>query len=86
VELGQVAFLGDFGNDSTDAGDTFLSELPLPYPSYDDPDQKIGGELKAPQVFPATAFFDRSGELVFTHQGQYADEAALAADINRYAR
>jgi cytochrome c biogenesis protein CcmG, thiol:disulfide interchange protein DsbE len=83
---GEIAFLGDFGNDSVDAGETFLSELPLPYPSYDDPDQKIAGELKAPQVFPATAFYDRSGELVFTHQGQYRDEQELAADIARYAR
>lgn len=82
----EVAFLGDFGNDSKDAGETFLSELPLPYPSYDDPDQKIADLLKAPQNFPATAFYDRSGELVFTHQGQYADEAALSADIDRYAR
>ncbi|MGZ5309433.1 MAG: TlpA family protein disulfide reductase [Solirubrobacterales bacterium] len=82
----QIAFLGDFGNDSTDAGETFLSELPLPYPSYDDPDQKIADLLKAPRNFPATAFYDRSGELVFTHQGQYADEAELAADIDRYAR
>jgi len=83
---GEIAFLGDFGNDSTDAGETFLSELPLPYPSYDDPDQKIAEQIKAPQVFPATAFYDRSGELVFTHQGQYRDEQELAADIARYAR
>lgn len=82
----KVAFLGDFGNDSTDAGETFLSELPLPYPSYDDPDQEIAAEIEAPQVFPATAFYDRSGELVFTHQGQYRDEQELAADIARYAR
>jgi cytochrome c biogenesis protein CcmG/thiol:disulfide interchange protein DsbE len=82
----EIAFLGDFGNDSKDTGETFLSELPLPYPSYDDPDQKIADLLKAPQNFPATAFYDRSGELVFTHQGQYRDEQELAADIARYAR
>jgi thiol-disulfide isomerase/thioredoxin len=82
----EVAFLGDFGNDSVDAGDTFLSELPLPYPSYDDPEQAIADLLEAPQNFPATAFYDRSGELVFTHQGQYRDEQELAADIARYAR
>lgn len=82
----EVAFLGDFANDSRDAGETFLTELPLPYPSYDDPDQKIADLIEAPQNFPATAFYDRTGKLAFTHQGQYSDEADLAADIARYGR
>ncbi len=82
----EVAFLGDFGNDSRDAGETFLEQLPLPYPSYDDPDQKIAEEIEAPQIFPATAFYDSKGELVYTHQGQYSNEEDLAADIERYGR
>jgi cytochrome c biogenesis protein CcmG, thiol:disulfide interchange protein DsbE len=83
---GEVAFLGDFANDSQPAGETFLEELPLPYPSYVDPDQEIGAEIGAPVNFPATAFYDSSGELVFTRQGQYRDEAQLAAEIERYAK
>ena len=35
--------------------------------------------------FPNTLFFDRNGELVFTHQGVYEDQAALEADIRKYA-
>ena len=73
-------------DDSEDAGATFLEELPLPYPSYLDPDQDIAADIDAPQNFPATSFYDSKGELVYTRQGGYADEQALAADIDRYAR
>ena len=45
----------------------------------------VHAEIEAPVNFPATAFYDSSGELVFTHQGVYSDKAALAADIERYA-
>jgi cytochrome c biogenesis protein CcmG, thiol:disulfide interchange protein DsbE len=84
---GEIAFLGDAGNDSEDALATFLEELPLPYPSYLDPDLKIAQKLGGPiQAFPATAFYDRSGELVYTHPGVYRDEQELIADVERYAR
>jgi cytochrome c biogenesis protein CcmG/thiol:disulfide interchange protein DsbE len=83
---GEVAFLGVDSNDSEDAASTFLDELPLPYPSYSDPDLKIAQELGGPrQAFPATAFYDRSGELVFTHPGVYQDEQDLIADVDRYS-
>jgi thiol-disulfide isomerase/thioredoxin len=81
----QVAFLGIVTDDSEDAAATFLEELPLPYPSYLDPGKEIAQEIKS-IAFPATAFYDRSGELVYTKQGQYEDEEALAADIDRYSR
>jgi len=83
----EVAFLGVGSNDSEDALATFLEQLPLPYPSYLDPDQEIAKELGgATQAFPATAFFNASGELVFTHNGQYSSEEDLAAEIDRYAK
>jgi thiol-disulfide isomerase/thioredoxin len=82
----RIAFLGVDSNDSDGSAETFLSELPLPYPSYSDPDLKIAQELGGPpQAFPTTSFFDRSGKLVFTHPGVYADEGDLIADVNRYA-
>jgi thiol-disulfide isomerase/thioredoxin len=84
---GEVAFLGVAANDSRDALETFLTELPLPYPSYYDPDLKISAELGAPaQAFPTTAFYNRDGELVHTKPGVYDSESELAADIERYAR
>jgi cytochrome c biogenesis protein CcmG, thiol:disulfide interchange protein DsbE len=83
---GEIAFLGVDSEDSEDAAATFLEELPLPYPSYLDPDAEIAAEIGAPANFPATAFYDSGGELVYTRQGGYSDEAALAADVERYAR
>jgi cytochrome c biogenesis protein CcmG/thiol:disulfide interchange protein DsbE len=82
----EIAFLGVGSDDSEGALATFLEQLPLPYPTYLDPDQDIAAELEAPQNFPATAFYDSSGELVYTRQGVYADEADLAEDIDRYAK
>jgi cytochrome c biogenesis protein CcmG/thiol:disulfide interchange protein DsbE len=81
----EVAFLGVLSNDSDAGGESFLEQLPVPYPSYVDPDQEIAAEIGAPVNFPATAFYDSAGELVFTRQGQYRDEAQLAAEIDRYA-
>jgi cytochrome c biogenesis protein CcmG/thiol:disulfide interchange protein DsbE len=81
----EIAFLGIVTDDSEDAAATFLEELPLPYPSYLDPEKEIAQEIKS-IAFPATAFYDRTGELVYTKQGQYEDEEALSADIDRYAR
>jgi cytochrome c biogenesis protein CcmG, thiol:disulfide interchange protein DsbE len=82
----EIAFLGVDSNDSEGAAATFLEELPLPYPSYLDPDQELAAEIGAPVAFPATSFYDSSGELAFTHQGVYATEEDLAADIERYAK
>jgi thiol-disulfide isomerase/thioredoxin len=82
-----VAFLGVDTDDSDKAAETFLSELPLPYPSYTDPDRDISEEyLDHPFGLPATAFYDSRGERAFVHQGPYTSEADLQADIDRYAR
>jgi cytochrome c biogenesis protein CcmG, thiol:disulfide interchange protein DsbE len=83
---GQIAILGVNSNDSDGSAKTFLSELPLPYPSYTDADLKIAQDLGGPpQAFPTTSFYDRTGKLVFTHPGVYASEQDLIADVNRYA-
>jgi cytochrome c biogenesis protein CcmG/thiol:disulfide interchange protein DsbE len=83
---GEIAFLGVNANDSSGAAEQFLSELPLPYPSYSDPDLTIAEDLGGPPLaMPTTAFYDRSGKLVYTHIGQYQDEAALVAEVDKYA-
>jgi thiol-disulfide isomerase/thioredoxin len=81
----QVAFFGVNSDDSEDAASTFLSEFPVPYPSYNDPDEDIAAEMKATLGFPSTAFYDRSGKLVYLKQGPYTSDADFAADIQRYA-
>ena len=81
---GAVAFLGVDSDDSESAAEQFLSDLPLPYPSYSDPDRTIRQDLHA-VGYPTTAFYDRDGKLVYTHQGQYRSEDDLVADLNQYA-
>ena len=81
----RVAFLGIDSQDSDDAAKTFLGEEPVPYPSYTDPDQSIKNLIGATVGLPDTAFYDRSGKLVYLKQGPYTDHAELRADVKRYA-
>jgi cytochrome c biogenesis protein CcmG/thiol:disulfide interchange protein DsbE len=82
----RIAFLGVNSKDSSAAAKEFVREFPLPYPSYSDPDEDIAEAIEATVGFPATAFYDSSGELAHVQQGQYASIDALTADIERYAR
>lgn len=80
----EVAFIGVDVQDSRDSASTFLRDHPVPYPSYNDPDKKIHSSLRA-IGFPATAFYDREGNLTYLKQGPYADAASLEADVRRFA-
>jgi cytochrome c biogenesis protein CcmG/thiol:disulfide interchange protein DsbE len=82
----EIAFLGVNSKDPEDAARTFLEQLPVPYPSYTDPDHEIGDLLEGAREFPATGFYDSAGELVYVRRGAYASKEDLAADIDRYAR
>jgi len=81
----RVAFLGVDSEDSDDAANTFLAEAPLPYPHYTDPDSEIKEGLGASLGFPDTAFYDKSGELVYLKQGPYTKDSELEDDVRRYA-
>ena len=79
-----VAFLGVNGADKRPAAERFLAERPVPYPSYEDPDEKIAQTLKAAKYFPMTIFVDARGRIAFTKAGEYTTRAELEADIDRY--
>lgn len=81
----RVAFVGVDTNDNDAAARTFLAELPLPYPSYTDPNKDIAQSVGATVGLPDTAYYDASGKQIFVKQGQYASEGDFAADIKRYA-
>jgi thiol-disulfide isomerase/thioredoxin len=81
----KVAFLGVDSQDSEDAAHTFLSEAPVPYPSYTDPGEEIKESLGASFGLPDTAFYDRQGELVYLKQGPYSDMGDMRADIESCA-
>jgi cytochrome c biogenesis protein CcmG/thiol:disulfide interchange protein DsbE len=80
----EIAFLGSNSSDSTQPAREFLAEFPIPFPSYLDPDEKIARAIKAPANYPITVFVDERGETAFIHQGPYATERDLNADIDRY--
>ena len=79
----EIAFIGVNADDSTDAAETFLEELPLPYPSISDPENEIEDQIKG-FYFPSTAFYSAEGELVYTRQGPYDSAADLNAEIHKY--
>jgi cytochrome c biogenesis protein CcmG/thiol:disulfide interchange protein DsbE len=81
----QVAFLGVNSEDSSDAAATFLKEEPLSYPSYIDPHKGTLESIGGLGGFPDTAFYDKSGKLVYLKQGPYTQDSELEADVRRYA-
>ena len=80
----RVAFLGVDGHDKRAAASAFLRSHPLPYPSYEDPDEAISRAIGAPANYPITVFLDARGRTAFIHQGLYASAADLTADLRRY--
>ena len=61
-----------------------LDEIPVTYPSYEDPNGKIFTRYGL-RGAPSTVYYDASGKQTYLHQGQYLDRAQLDADIKRYA-
>jgi cytochrome c biogenesis protein CcmG, thiol:disulfide interchange protein DsbE len=82
----KVAFLGVDGNDNDANARKFLKSFPVSYPSYKDPNLAVAAVFNGVQAFPTTAFYDSRGRLAYLHQGGYASERKLSADIDRYAR
>jgi cytochrome c biogenesis protein CcmG/thiol:disulfide interchange protein DsbE len=81
-----VGFLGISTRDTASAAGQFLVKHPVGYPSFDDRDGKISASLGIANGLPATVFINASGEKSYVHQGPYETVAALADDIERYAR
>ena len=82
---GRVAFVGVDVSDNENDARAFLTKLPVPYPSYTDPDTSIAQSLFASGYYPQTLYVDRKGKVVFDHAGSYMSTAALERDIERYA-
>ncbi len=84
VQGKKVAFIGLNSGDSTAPAERFLTEKPLPFPSYLDPDEDIAKAIRAPANYPITVFYDRRGKLAYVKQGGYRREADLVDDMQRY--
>ena len=81
----RVAFVGVNAGDVDAKARAFLKTHFVPYPSYVDPHDQIANEIGVRAGLPTTVFYGRDGEVAFVHQGPYRDEAALAADMRRFA-
>jgi thiol-disulfide isomerase/thioredoxin len=81
----RIAFIGLDSGDSDKAAATFLRQFPVTYPSYVDRKTRIAQHFGIGQSYPTTMYYDASGKMTYAHQGNYRDEQALVADIQRYA-
>jgi len=81
----RVAFLGVDVANTTGEARGFLRGHYVPYPSYRDPNYAIANAIGVRVGLPTTVFYGSDGRVAYVHQGQYASEAALAADVRRYA-
>lgn len=79
-----VAFVGLNAGDSVGPAKKFLQQYPVPFPSYEDPDEEIARDIKAPANYPITLFVDAKGDTAFIHQGGYTSAQDLADDVDRY--
>jgi cytochrome c biogenesis protein CcmG, thiol:disulfide interchange protein DsbE len=82
---GQLAFLGVDSRDSRGPAERFLKEFPVPYPHYYDQDARIARLFGGGRAWPTTAFYDSSGQLVFTHVGAYDAQGTLEGELRKYA-
>jgi len=80
----EIAFVGLNSRDKRPSAQSFVERFPVPYPSYEDPDEKLARVLGVPSNFPVTVFLDAKGETAFVHQGGYGTRAQLDADIERH--
>jgi cytochrome c biogenesis protein CcmG/thiol:disulfide interchange protein DsbE len=80
----RVGFLGVDLRDNRGAANKLLRQIPLTYPSYEDPDGKVYNGYRLIGT-PSTIYYDASGKQTYIHTGPYQDRAQFDADIKRYA-
>jgi thiol-disulfide isomerase/thioredoxin len=83
---GRVAFLGVDSQDSRGDAVKFLRKFPVPYPTFFDPDVAVARTFRGGTAWPTTAFYARTGKLVYTHPGAFASRAKLNQAIRQYLR
>jgi cytochrome c biogenesis protein CcmG, thiol:disulfide interchange protein DsbE len=86
ADLGRrVAFIGIDSGDKAQADALhFLRFLPLSYPSYYDPSERLGVEVTGSPFTPVTVFYDRHGS-EYIQQGAFPNAAKLQLAVERYA-
>ncbi len=67
---GEIVFIGVNSNDNRGDAEEFLDEQPVPFKHFEDPQLEIAASFDAVQAFPATAYYDKDGELAYVHAGR----------------
>jgi cytochrome c biogenesis protein CcmG, thiol:disulfide interchange protein DsbE len=80
----RVAFLGVDLRDNRGSAERLLRQIPLTYPSYEDPDGKVYNGYRLLGT-PATIYYNAAGKQTYIHSGPYERREDLDADIRRYA-
>ena len=80
----RVAFVGIDLKDNRAAAKRLLGQIPVAFPSYEDPDGRLFQSYGL-QGTPSTIYYDARGRRTYTHQGPYTDKAQIDEDIQRYA-
>jgi cytochrome oxidase Cu insertion factor (SCO1/SenC/PrrC family)/thiol-disulfide isomerase/thioredoxin len=82
----EAAFLGADVGDSASAGQAFMQQHPVSYPTYETSPSSLTSIV--PQGLlgtPTTIFFNRAGKIAYVHTGQYESQGSLDSDIATYA-
>jgi thiol-disulfide isomerase/thioredoxin len=80
----RVAFLGVDLRDNRGSAEKLLRQIPLTYPSYEDPDGKVYNGYKLLGT-PSTIYYNAEGKQTYVHSGPYETPQELADHIKRYA-
>jgi thiol-disulfide isomerase/thioredoxin len=81
----RVAFIGVDLRDSRAGATRLLHEIPLSYPSFEDPDGEVAAHFRLVGT-PSTIFYDAAGRVTHVRPGPYSRRGDLDADIVRHAR
>jgi hypothetical protein len=81
---GRLTFLSVDSLGSRRDAEDFLHRVPTPYPHYFDPDANIARLFRGGVAWATSAYYDREGEVAYTHQGASATRAEFNEDIREY--
>ena len=80
---GRIDFIGVNYQDSRGPAEAFVREFKMNFPSYRDPDGKIGNGQGGIVGMPTAIFLDGRGREIHRQTGAFASEAAMEEQLKR---
>jgi cytochrome c biogenesis protein CcmG/thiol:disulfide interchange protein DsbE len=81
--LGRIEFIGVNYQDAREPAEEFIREFKLNFPTYRDPDGKIGEGQGGIAGMPTAIFYDREGREVVRRTGAFPSEAKMEEALRR---